>query len=390
MIDCAYNKTSLYNLAVVRETKRWFKHGIITENQFENIRAAHVSSLYSPNFVIRILLLLATLLAISGVTGLLALGVYNMNDKTLAIGLIVYGIVSFVILEQLFIKTNNHYKSGVTEALLYHSMGFTIGGIIYLLNYDNVSLVLIICLVIFVFAAIRYIDLLSTIAAVAAFAALLFYEMYELDGVFRQVIPFAFIIVFTLLYFVAKSSKEKKRFEFWRTNILIIESISLLLIYVGGNYLVVRELSVEMMNLDLTGGQDIPFAMIFYVLTVIIPAAYLYFGIKNKDVVLLRISLLLIAFSAFTFKYYFSFGHPEITLTIAGAVVLLITLAVMNYLKVTRNGYTRENLLSEKWADMNLEAFIISQTLGGNAVTVPDQVAPGGGSFGGGGASDSF
>jgi hypothetical protein len=73
---------------------------------------------------------------------------------------------------------------------------------------------------------------------------------------------------------------------------------------------------------------------------------YLYVAIKHKDLVLLRVSLTVIALSVFTFKYYFSLGHPEITLTIAGIVLLLVSIALLNYLKVVRNGYTRENLLS--------------------------------------------
>ena len=130
--------------------------------------------------------------------------------------------------------------------------------------------------------------------------------------------------------------------------------------------------------------------VIFYTLTILIPIAYLYFGIKNKNIVLLRVSLIVIAFSAFTFKYYFSLGHPEITLTLAGIMLIGISIAVMRYLKTMRNGFTRENLLSERWSSMNAEAFLISQTMGGNQVSAEQASMPGGGNFGGGGASSDF
>jgi uncharacterized membrane protein YgcG len=145
-----------------------------------------------------------------------------------------------------------------------------------------------------------------------------------------------------------------------------------------------------MMGLNIEEGGDIPFAFIFYALTVLIPVAYLYIGIKKKDVVLLRVSLVVIAFSAFTFKYYFSFGHPEITLTIAGLTLLTVSILLLNYLKITRHGFTRENLLTEKWGNMNVEAFVISQTMGGNQSKIEQQSIPGGGESGGGGASSSF
>ena len=249
---------------------------------------------------------------------------------------------------------------------------------------------LVICLLLFSFAAIRYLDLISTLAAIISLAALVFYEFYNLGGIFQQIIPFIFIACFTPVYFFVKRLKARKEFRLWGNNLIIVEAASLLLIYLAGNYLVVRELSINMMGLELEPGKDIPFAIIFYGLTILIPIAYLYFGIRNKDVVLLRVSLILLALSVATFKYYYGFGHPEISLTVAGALLLAISMVLFNYLKSVRNGFTRENLLSEKWGNVNIQAFIVSQTLGGNQVTADDSFKPGGGEFGGGGASGNY
>jgi hypothetical protein len=245
-------------------------------------------------------------------------------------------------------------------------------------------------IVVLSFAAYRYLDLLTTVAAFLTFAYMVFYLFYDFGGIFQQIIPFVFIACFAPLYFLSKKLKTKSDLSIWNHNLLIIESLSLLMIYLAGNYMVVRELSVNLMELALAEGEDIPFAFIFYGFTVLFPVAYLFFGIKNKDIVLIRVSLLVLAFSVFTFKFYYGFGHPEITLTIAGVILLGISLVVFNYLKIIRNGFTRENLLSEKWTSLNAEAFIISQTLGGNQVTVDESFQGEGGSFGGGGSSGSF
>jgi uncharacterized membrane protein YgcG len=165
----------------------------------------------------------------------------------------------------------------------------------------------------------------------------------------------------------------------------------LLIVYAAGNYFVVRELSVNMMQLDLSDGQDIPFAWIFYILTVVVPVGYLYVAIKKKDLVLLRASLVAVAFSVFTFKYYFSLGHPEITLTISGAVLLAVSLSLFRYLKTPKHGYTRESILKEKWTNANIEGFVFSQTLGGNKSAGGEPVEAGaGGTSTGGGASDAW
>jgi len=385
----AYNETELYNLAVLKESKRWLKQQLIEEDQFQKINEAYKSSLYHPNFIIRILLFVAALFALSGVTGLLTLIVMDIGERAISTWCIIYGIASFIFLEKVFIEKNQHYKSGVNEALIYHACGFTIGGIAVLFEFNEHAW-LFASLVILTFAAVRYLDLVCTILATLTFAGILFYEFYNLGGIFQQIIPFVFIIFFASLYFFVKKLKKKNELKFWSINLLIVEAVSLLFIYAAGNYLVVRELSVELLDLYLEEGNDIPFAFMFYALTVLIPIGYLYFGIKNKDIVLLRVSLIVLAFSVFTFKFYFSLGHPEITFTLAGIILLSVSITLLNYLKKQRNGFTRENILAEKWGNLNAEAFIISQTMGGNQITVKEQFKGGGGEFGGGGASGGF
>jgi hypothetical protein len=387
----AYNSVWFYNLAVIKETKRWFKHGFITNQQLTAIHEVYPSGFYHPNFIIRILLFVAAILALSGITGLLGLMIADSGEKLILTGCIVYGIVSFFVLDTVFISTQKHYKSGVTEAILYHACGFVIIGVAGMEDFDNIFLTLLVCVVVFSFAAFRYLDLLTTLAALICFGGLVFYEFVMAGEIYRQIIPFVFIAAFTPVYFLSRKLKATPVYNIWINNLIVIEAFSLLMIYVSGNYLVVRELSVSMMNLDLAEGDDIPFAFFFYALTVIIPVAYLYFGIKRKDVVLLRVSLFVFAFSVFTFKYYYGFGHPEISLTLAGVVLTGITLILLNYLKTMRNGYTRENLLTEKWGSANIQAIVVSQTLGGNQVaTAETEFKGGGGEFGGGGSTGDF
>lgn len=388
-MSSAYNESLVYNLEVIKQSKRWFKHDFIEKPQLESILNAYPAPFYHPNLLIRVLLFVATLIALSGATGFFALIIADTGKDAISIACIVYGIVSFFILEKLLIG-NNHYKSGITEAILYHSCGFTIGGLAGITDFDNMHVVLWSCLIVFSFSAIRYLDFLCTVAATVSFAGILFFELHNIGGIFQQIIPFVFIGGFTPIYFLVKKLKQRIDLRLWRNNLLIVESISLLFIYAAGNYMVVRELSVSLMDVEIYDGGDIPFAFIFYSLTALIPLAYLYFGIMNKDIVLLRVSLIVLAFSAFTFKYYFSLGHPEITLTLAGMILIGAAIALMRYLKTPRNGFTRENILSEKWGSVNVEAFVISQTMGGNQPSIEQPDMPGGGASGGGGVSSDF
>ena len=58
--------------------------------------------------------------------------------------------------------------------------------------------------------------------------------------------------------------------------------VTLLLGYLSVNYLVVREIASELMDLEVSLASDIPFAVVFYGLTFLIPLVYFFFGIKRK------------------------------------------------------------------------------------------------------------
>ncbi len=388
-MKCAYNKDSLYKLEVIKETKRWAKSALISKEQMAAISEVYKVAFYHPNLMIRLLLFVASVIALSGAGGFLGALFSGAGKTFLSFAAIIYGIMSFVVLEKAFLK-NNHFKSGVTEAVMYQACGFIIGGVSGLSDFTNVAAIVWTCVAVFSFTAIRYLDLITTVAAILSFAYALFYHLYNLGGIMQQLIPFAFIFVFALAFLYARALKQKKEIYVWTNNLIVAESLFLLLVYCGGNYFVVRELSVNLMNMQVEQENDIPFAMLFYLLTILIPCVYLYFGINKKDIVLIRVSLFVFVFAAFTFKYYFSFGAPEVTLTIAGIIVFALAMVLMNYLKEIRKGFTRENLLSEKWASTNVQAFVISQTLGGNQATSSASDTPGGGEFGGGGSSESF
>jgi len=383
----AYHETGLNNLWLVKDAKQWMVSGLISKDQFTSIASQYPSTLYHPNFIIRILLFVASAIVLGAITGLLLLMVMRVDESALSVLSVIYGLISLAFLDQIFIRSKHHYKSGITEALLYHSILFIAMGFVDTLEYRP-ALYSILFFILFAFASYRYIDLISTAGALCAFAFLAFYILYQAGGVMQQIIPIVFIILFTSLYFFFKRFRQKKETEAWESCLIVAESVCLLFIYAAGNYFVVRELSIELMNLDLQDGQDIPLAFVFYGLTVLIPVLYLYFGIKRKDIVLIRVSLAVIAFSVFTFKYYFSLGHPEITLTISGLILLVVSVSLLRWLKTPKYGYTRENILNEKWANSNAQAFIVSQTLG--ATKAPEVHSYGGGASGGGGAGSTF
>lgn len=382
----AYNTEEVAKKNTLSTVKSWYKAGWVKEQQWSEIKAQYQNNLYTPSVLMRLFLFFVTCLGTSTISVMLTFmfGLHSGGDTGIRIMLIVVGIALLFFTEYTMIKENRHFKSGVTEAGYYVGLNFLYFGLLGF-EYNNGGIYAVVAVFFFSFAALRYLDLLSVVGAMLSFLYLLFLVFEPIITIF----PFIVMLVFSGLYYVSKQLEPKATALFWKDHFQLFNAVALLLVYLGGNYFVVREMSQEMMGLFLAEGEDIPFAFLFYAFTFLIPMGYLSWGILKKDMLFIRVSLLTLTLSVITIKYYYSLGHPEVTVTLAGAVMILIALLILNYLKTIKNGFTREQLLSSKWDDSDLTAYIASQTLGGHAID--ESAFKGkGGEFGGAGASGEF
>ena len=160
-------------------------------------------------------------------------------------------------------------------------------------------------------------------------------------------------------------------------------------LYAAGNYYIVQTLSDE---LNGRPGASIPFGTIFWIWTILVPLIYVVLGIRKKNVILLRTGLLLIAFAVITFRNYYHILPIDTTLTIAGAVILGISYAIMKYLKTPKHGFTYAEPYEANIMDhLKVESLIVAETFSTTPTTPTDSGTKfGGGDFGGGGSSDTF
>jgi hypothetical protein len=192
------------------------------------------------------------------------------------------------------------------------------------------------------------------------------------------------------LFYLYASRFEKQQNKLWFKPIYAIQAICLAVAYAGGNYLVVRELNTALNDVFLEPGENIAFAWFFYAFTVLVPLFYLYWGVIKRNRIFIWVGIIAAGFGVFTFKYYYSFGHPEITLTISGLVVLGIAYTVLNKLKKPKNGVTREQISQANIDFLTAEGILISQMAAGAAAPDSKEDLFGGGQFGGGGASGNI
>lgn len=389
----AYHKPWLHALEISREAKRWLESKLISAEQYKAVKAAHTTPFYTPNVFVRIGLAIFTAICVSGFVGLFGLLFNSGGDNGISFWFTVMGVGCILALEFL-IRSRKLYSAGIDDALLYSSIMLLLGGIFFFLyaRDSNISPLgpAIIALPILIAATVRYADRLTAVAAYASALWILCYPMSKGEPMAQALLPFAVMIFSLLFYLIMLRASRNESLSHWNKCFTILEAASLATLYLGGNYLIVRESTLSLLSLVISEGGNIPFAFVFYTLTVCIPVSYVLFGLKRKDSILIRVGLLAAAFSAFTFRYYFSLGHPEIVLTIAGLLLIGLAIMTIRYLNKANNGFTHERLLAKKFENLDAEMLVVSQSFGPSPQQPSQEFKGGDGKFGGGGASEQW
>lgn len=385
----AYPKVFLEAIKIQPLVVKWEEKNLINADTSQKIQTTYKNTLYTPTIFIRIALFVFTCIITSAFLGLVTLVTPGgSSDAAIGIRCCIYGIMVLAALE-FTIREKKTYRAGMDDALLYISLSLFLTGLCLLItkiaNTENEILICITLLPFLIAASIRYIDRLLAALAFCCLFALVFFILQSSGSFFQSLLPFAGILLSAIIYYYNKKLYTANYLVWW-DSLIIVELLSLFTFYLSGNYLIVRELSVELMNLQLEEGSDIPLAFIFYTFTVLIPLLYLYMGIKNRDRIMLRSGLLLVALSVLTFKYYYSLGHHEISLTLAGICMITVSYLTMVYLKKSASGFTSKN--DDAVLNTDLESALIAQTFSGK--NNEQGFDFGGGKSGGGGAGGNF
>lgn len=394
-----YNATTIFNTSLRKKAELWNAKKLISEKQYSEISANYSVNFYTPSIFVKIGLFIFTcfiILAALGIYSLLFISLFNSSNSGFAIfTCFAFAAICVTVLES-FIKSRNLYNAGVDEALLYAGLLF-LAVALYLftdnLVGDSPLFFAFIALPFITFSVLRYADRITTLALCVCIYAILFLLVMKFGTIAKMIMPFVLMLFSAVLYFQTKKLKHKSELAYWKSCVIVAEFVALLVFYMSCNYYVIRESSVTFFNMNLEEGQDIPLAFIFYILTASVPVAYIYFGLKQKDKVLLWSGLILLATSVITFKYYFSLGHPEITLTIAGIILIAVAYVSIKYLKVPKHGITFEEDRDENsFLKSNAEALIIVESMAQKTETLPSQdgVEFGGGKSGGAGSGGNY
>ena len=390
-----YNKTWLNNLQLHQLFEEEHEAGCLTDNEFKALKEKYPVGFYMPGIIIRIGLFILTFIIVFFSAGLLSLFLANEHIIDGFGWPMFLGIVGYSILE-LMVKGKHYYQSGVDEALLWISAGLLTGGFTWMLyyfsgnNYISYSALSMFIFVLSTFLTLRFADLLMAVIACLSCQAIVFFNWIKLETFGMATLPFIMMLTSALMYFLVSRSSINLKNTYYTNCINIAKLVSLVTLYLSGNYFVVNELS-NVLNKGALGG-NLPFGLIFWVWTLLLPFAYICWGVKKKDKIWLRTGLFLIAMAVFTFRYYYHILPVETAFTLGGAALLLISYAIIKYLKTPRNGFTYAELKRKALFDqLNIESLVVGETFAQNPTPPSGPDSPfGGGSAGGGGSSSTY
>jgi hypothetical protein len=387
----AYNKVWLANLRLQAELKKDKLKGFISDAEFKVIAEKYPVGFYTPGLFARIGLFILTCVVISFGDGLLTL-FFAASDLSFTFGWMFFmGMLIYIALE-FMVKTRHHHRSGIDDALLFISgLLFAVGFTILFSHYNNVYYLPLsgAIFILNLYFTIRFADMFMTALCCFAFLAFVFFGWTKNISFGTATIPFIMMLVSGVLYGLSYVYNKQKKFADYQNCFIIIQVIFLLVLYLAGNYYVVQTLSDEISSQP---GRAIPFGAFFWIWTMALPFVYVGFGIRKKDVILLRTGLLLIAAAVITFRTYYHVLPLDTALTIGGALILGIAYAIMKYLKTPKHGFTYAEPDDTNFMDhLKVESLIVAETFAkAPAAPANDHIRFGGGDAGGGGSSGSF
>jgi len=387
----AYNSEALDNLYIQEQAEKARKKDCITAEELEAVKAAHPDTLYSPNAYMRIGIFILTVIILLFSFGFWALTMNSAGEGGFAVLCFLYTAACYGVAE-FMVREKKHYKSGADAALLWGSGICFVAGIALAYGSEPsiwfVSLLTTLLAVLFV---LRFADVSMSIVAHLSLLGLIFCLAEKLGTIGKVIIPFLVILVSLVVYLIALKLSSIKTYRHYHRCLQMIQCCALITLYLGGNYFVVRELSIAMFNLELQPGQDITAGWVFWILTVMLPLVYIYAGIRRKDRILLGIGLLLIAAIVYTIRTYHHVLPIELAMAFGGVVLIGIAYGLMRYLKTPRHGFTADSDDERNTIEaLQLESLIIAQTMSHPATPPSDQYNFGGGTGGGGGASGEY
>ena len=383
----AYDKSEIENYFLAEEAKKLYQNKFLTNKQLQNINKQLVQLKSNGNIFFRIGFFLLGSFLISAIISAFAVILVTLMAENYQIIFFFYAIVAYIGLEVLV--NMKFFRHGLDDAFVLSALISFSAGIGIL---TEAFLPFLIALFFTgLFFAIRFINTIAAVCSFMGFVGIFFNLIVEHDVIPQVYLSFVGLILAILVYVVVSHlSKNQQSYAYFKT-FDILRVLSLLLGYLSMNYLVVRELSAFLLGTVFTPTTNVTFAIVFYILTFLIPLLYCFYGIKWKDKLVLYTGVVTLAFGFYSIRYYYHFFPIELVLVIGGIFVFGLTYLAIQKLKNKTEGITfQTGRDADSSIILNAQAILSLANATTPAPTHSNAIEFGGGDFSGGGAGGSF
>ncbi len=335
----AYNKDWLYNIYIREQAAEALHTGCINTDRYEQLKERNPVKFYSPNIYATIALGLLTFVIVTFATSFL--GLIIQPEKSIAAFCIFMGIACYAATEYI-IGQNNHYNSGVDNVMVWASAGFFIAAAAagfhffdygYSKQWHANAMVSFAAVLVCGFLAIRFVDTFLSIAALIALLCFVYFAIGFTNMVVSVILPFIIMLLSAAVFIIA--NKYAFTLVLYRTCLRYVKITALLGFYAAGNYYML--LNFNPLLFAKLGTLAVGFAWLW---TLGVPLVYLFIGIKRKDILFLRTSLIVLAAGVVTFKLYHHVLSQEAALLLAGFILIVASYSLIRYLKTPKDGFT--------------------------------------------------
>ncbi len=393
----AYNQEGIYNQAVVMQAERWCRQQLITNEQLTALQLAFPVKFRATNSFLDIGMFIFTLVACSGAYALFMLPVgalLNTGVSSFGVFKLAVGIVSWLLLNR-YLGEGTLYHNGIDTALISVVVALVVSGVNFLLPDTTPFWIhCTISLPVLLLAVWYYGDTLIAFVAIATFYALIFSSMLTVSWG-KLAMPFIIMAVSGLLYAAARLLE--KRLEptpadglYYADALSLTQWMALIMLVLGGNYYIVRELNGLLMNPSPSEAPPISGGGLFWTLTFLIPLAYGYVGFRDKNRMFLVLSTLGLVLAVVTLRTYVHVLPNSVALVLGGLTMALVAIWGIRFLRTPQRGFTDvPDEDSPKQFFLNAEMLTVIQSTS-NTMHQSPHLKFGGGDFDGGGAGQTY
>ena len=397
-----YSPQQEENIYIRKRAKAWRRSGLITEEQLSAINGHADPQLRQTNLFFRILFFVFTLLGTGAVVGLFVWLLDFKDTSFIAAMLILFGAAFYMAADYLAGKYLL-YRHGVEEALVIVAMVLFCAGCSILLSENHLTLThirIVVPALLAITACWIYLRFGLLYAAAISIVALSFIPFqFNLSPAAERIMLFSVLcVIFVFSLLADKPDLEdfrKNRYAKIKACLLAAMYLTVNLEILGFSGLLMRDTHVVHLNAQL-----FPPSIYWssYVLTFLIPAASIYWGIKSRKRLIINVGLVMACVTLATNKSYLGWTRYAWDPAILGMILVGLSLLITRWLNSgadqRRFGFTAREILKPEEGGITPADMAAALTPGvietQQPPAHPEEKYFGGGASGGGGAEGKY